>query len=291
MTEPSSNSRQGTLSRNLGRFVEHPWFTRFITIIILLNAVGLGLETSPEVMSRWGTQIVAFDKLALGIYCVELNLKLIAWRAAFFRSGWNWFDLIIVTIALIPASGPLAVLRAFRVLRVLRLFSVVPRLRSVVDALLSALPGMGSVVVVMGLVFYVAAVIATKLFAADFPEWFGSVGRSMYSLFQVMTLESWSMGIVRPVMKVHPWAWVFFVPFIIVTSFAVLNLFIALLVNCMQSQQEAERHAEAAAIKEAAHLDAIALREELAALRRLVEARMGPENSPAQDSCKPTAGS
>jgi voltage-gated sodium channel len=276
-------------SNGLARFVENPWFTRFITGIILLNAIGLGLETSPAVMSQWGTQIVFFDKLALGIYCVELTLKLFAWRSAFFRNGWNWFDLIIVTIALVPASGPLAVLRAFRVLRVLRLFSVVPRLRSVVDALLSALPGMGSVVVVMGLVFYVAAVIATKLFAADFPEWFGSVGRSMYSLFQVMTLESWSMGIVRPVMEVHPWAWIFFVPFIIVTSFAVLNLFIALLVNCMQSQQEAERQAEAVDIKEAAHLDALALRQELATLRQLVETRLPAENSRPADGCKPPA--
>lgn len=266
------------LRQKVGHLVESAGFTNFISIVIVLNAIGLGLETSPAVMRQWGELIHGFDRLALGIYCVEIALKLAAWREAFFKSGWNWFDLIIVTVALIPASGTLAVLRALRVLRVLRLFSVVPRLRSVVDALLGALPGMGSVVVVMGLVFYVAAVMATKIFAPSFPDWFGSVARSAYSLFQIMTLESWSMGIVRPVMEVYPLAWLFFVPFIIVTSFAVLNLFIALLVSSMQSQQDGEREKENAALKAAAHADAVALRAEIRELRTLLEQRL-PKDS------------
>jgi voltage-gated sodium channel len=271
-----------TLRQKIGTLVEAPWFTGFIAGVIILNAIGLGLETSPAIMERWGGIILFYDRLALGIYCVEIFLKLVAWRWAFFRSGWNWFDFIIVTVALLPASGTFAVLRALRVLRVLRLFSVVPRLRSVVDALLTALPGMGSVVVVMGLVFYVAAVMATKIFASAFPDWFGSVPRSAYSLFQVMTLESWSMGIVRPVMEVYPYAWVFFVPFIIVTSFTVLNLFIALLVSSMQTQHDAERERESADIKEAAHLDAVALRREIQELRTLLEQRLPPENPTTQ---------
>ncbi len=122
-------------------------------------------------------------------------------------------------------------------MRVLRLMSVVPQMRAVIGALFNALPGMGSIVAVLGLIFYVASVMATKLFGAAFPDWFGSIGASMYSLFQIMTLESWSMGIVRPVMEVYPYAWAFFVPFIVVTSFSVLNLFIALIVNSMQSLQ------------------------------------------------------
>ena len=266
---PSASS-PGPLRIAAAKLVESTCFTRFITFVILVNAVGLGLETSAEVMQKWGDIIYFADRLALVIYCVEISLKLFAFRGAFFRSGWNIFDFAIVAVALIPASGAFGVLRALRVLRVLRLFSVVPRLRSVVDALLSALPGMGSVVVVMGIVFYVAAVVATKLFGSAFPDWFGGVGRSMYSLFQVMTLESWSMGIVRPVMEVYPLAWIFFVPFIVVTSFAVLNLFIALLVNSMQSQQEAERHREAEAIKDAAHADSRALQEEMRELRVMV---------------------
>jgi voltage-gated sodium channel len=128
-------------------------------------------------------------------------------------------------------------LRALRIIRVLRLVSVVPQMRAVVGALLKALPGMASILAVLMLVFYIGAVMATKLYGAAFPDWFGTVGASMYSLFQVMTLESWSMGIVRPVMEVHPGAWLFFVPFIVVTSFTVLNLFIALIVNSMQSLQ------------------------------------------------------
>ncbi len=115
-------------------------------------------------------------------------------------------------------------LRALRILRVLRAISIVPSLRRVVEGLINALPGMGSVFALMSLIFYIAAVMATKLFGAAFDEWFGTIGRSAYSLFQIMTLESWSMGIVRPVMEVYPWAWAFFVPFILVTTFAVVNL-------------------------------------------------------------------
>jgi voltage-gated sodium channel len=124
---------------------------------------------------------------------------------------------------------------------VLRLISVLPSLRRVVDAFARALPGMGSVVLLIGLIFYVGAVMATKLFGAAHPEWFGSIGASLYTLFQVMTLESWSMGIVRPVMETHPLAWAFFVPFILVTTFAVLNLLVGLVVNAMQEAAEADR--------------------------------------------------
>ncbi|MDH3718344.1 MAG: ion transporter, partial [Planctomycetota bacterium] len=112
---------------------------------------------------------------------------------------------------------------------------IVPSMRNVIGALFNALPGMGSIVAVLLLVFYISAVMATNLFGAAFPEWFGNVGASMFSLFQITTLESWSMGIVRPVMDVYPYAWLFFVPFIIITSFTVLNLFIALIVNSMQA--------------------------------------------------------
>jgi voltage-gated sodium channel len=124
---------------------------------------------------------------------------------------------------------------------VLRLVTVVPSLRRVVGALLGALPGMGSIVGLLGLLFYVGAVMATKLYGESFPAWFGSVPASLYTLFQVMTLESWSMGIVRPVMEAHPSAWLFFVPFILATSFTALNLFIGVVVSAMQSEVDAER--------------------------------------------------
>ena len=231
--------RQTPVSVNaaLRRIVESRGFNFTITTVIVINAITLGLETSPAVMSVAGPLLLALDSAALWIFTVEIGLKLWLYRAGFLRNGWNIFDFAIVTVAWLPAAGPLSVLRALRVLRVLRLVSIVPQMRTVVGALLKALPGMGSILAVLILVFYVAAVVATKLYGASFPDWFGSVGASMYSLFQVMTLESWSMGIVRPVMEQHPNAWIFFVPFIIVTSFTVLNLFIALIVNSMQSLQ------------------------------------------------------
>jgi voltage-gated sodium channel len=162
------------------------------------------------------------------------------WRGRFFRNGWNLFDFIIVGIALIPATQGLSVLRSLRILRVLWVVSVAPRLRRVVEGFITALPGMGSVFLLMAIIFYIGAVMATKLFGASYPDWFGTLGRSAYSLFQIMTLESWSMGIVRPVMQTYPYAWVFFVPFIMVTTFAVVNLLVGLIVNSMQDAHHAE---------------------------------------------------
>jgi len=178
----------------------------------------------------------------------------------------------VVAIALAPATEAFDVLRALRVLRVLRLISAVPRMRRVVGALLGAIPGIGAIVALLGLVFYVAAVMATKLFGASFPEWFGTLGRSLYSLFQIMTLESWSMGIVRPVMAVYPYAWAFFVPFILIATFTVLNLFIAVVVNAMHSehaQEEEERMREVVDEEKAVLLAELrALREQVAEIRQ-----------------------
>ncbi|MEM8986827.1 MAG: ion transporter [Pseudomonadota bacterium] len=250
------------------RFVESPGFSNAIIAVITLNAVTLGLETSARVTGTAGALLQTFDRIALAVYVIEIALKLIAFGPRFFRSGWNIFDFIIVGIALTPSAGAFSVLRALRILRALRLLSVVPQMRAVVGALLSAVPGMGAIMAVLGLVYYIAAVMTTKMFAETFPDWFGDIGASMYSLFQIMTLESWSMGIVRPVMETHPWAWAFFVPFIIVTSFAVLNLFIALIVNSLNAITEAEyrEHSEEAEV--AAQNEREALLQEIAALRQ-----------------------
>ena len=238
MTELARVAPHG-FSNLLRSIVESRGFNVAITLVIVVNAVTLGLETWPRAMEVAGPLLLTIDAAALWIFTAELGLKLWVYRRRFFGSAWNIFDLAVVTIAWIPSVGPLSVLRALRIMRVLRLVSVVPQMRTVVGALFKALPGMGSIVAVLALVFYVAAVMATKLFGAAFPEFFGSIGASMYSLFQIMTLESWSMGIVRPVMEEFPNAWAFFVPFIIATSFTVLNLFIALIVNSMQSMKSA----------------------------------------------------
>ena len=229
--------------------IESPLFGASVMVVIVLNAIVLGLETSDAVMEKAGPLLRVLDTAALWFFTLELTLKLFVYRGRFFRGGWNLFDFAIVAVSWIPAAGPLTVLRALRVVRVLRLVSVVPQMRAVVGALFKALPGMASIIAVLALVFYVAAVMATKLFGSEFPEWFGSIGASMYTLFQIMTLESWSEGIVRPVMQQFPGAWLFFLPFIIITSFTVLNLFIALIVNSMQSlQAETNDHLKAEAV-------------------------------------------
>lgn len=210
-----------------------------ILAVILFNAVILGMETSDTLMDRAGPMIVTLDRICLAVFVAEIAAKLIAYGARFFRNGWNLFDFAVVGVALLPGGQALSVLRALRILRVLRLISAAPRLRRVVEGFVTALPGMGSVFLLMAIIFYIGAVMSTKLFGDSFPQWFGDLGLSAYSLFQIMTLESWSMGIVRPVMEVYPYAWVFFVPFIMVTTFAVVNLLVGLIVNSMQ-----DAHAE-----------------------------------------------
>ena len=220
--------------RHLAAWLEQPRVQSCVVAVILLNAVVLGLETSPAVMERAGTLLRVIDKACLAFFAAELALRLAAWRGRFWLSGWNVFDFAVVAIALVPAAGAWSVLRSLRVLRVLRLLTVIPPLRKVVAAFLHSIPGLLGVIAVMAIFFYTAAVLATTLFGAVHPDWFGHVGRSLYTLFQVMTLESWSMGIVRPVMESHPFAWAFFIPFIVIATFTILNLFIGIIVSAMQ---------------------------------------------------------
>ena len=230
-----------TFRSRVGAFLDTTVFQNAILGVILFNAVILGLETVAPIMARAGGAIIALDRLCLAIFVVEIVAKLYARGiVGFFRRGWNIFDFVIVGISLVPTTQGLSVLRALRILRLLRVVSVAPSLRRVVEGLVTALPGMGSVFLLMGMIFYIGAVMATKLFGAAFPDWFGDLGRSAYSLFQIMTLESWSMGIVRPVMEVYPKAWAFFVPFIMITTFAVVNLLVGLIVNSMQDAHHAE---------------------------------------------------
>lgn len=235
------------MRERLAAFLETPIVRNAILAVILFNAVLLGLETSHGAMARAGGLITLLDKLCLAVFVAEIAAKLFAWRGRFFRSGWNLFDFAIVGVALVPGAQTLSVLRALRILRLLRVISVAAPLRRVVEGFITALPGMGSVFMLMALIFYIGAVMATKLFGGAFPEWFGSLGASAYSLFQIMTLESWSMGIVRPVMEVYPAAWAFFVPFIMVTTFAVVNLLVGLIVNSMQDAHHAEDVAQTGA--------------------------------------------
>ncbi|MEM7520281.1 MAG: ion transporter [Pseudomonadota bacterium] len=231
------------MTKRLKAIIESNRFGAFIMSVIILNAVILGMETSKTLMAAVGPVLLLLDKICLGIFIAELLTKIFVYRWKFFRDGWNIFDFAIIAIALAPVSEGLSALRALRILRALRLISTVPQLRRVVEGFVTALPGMASVFLLMALMFYIGAVIATKLFATSFPEWFGTLGKSGYSLFQIMTLESWSMGIVRPVMEVYPYAWMFFLPFIMVTTFAVVNLLVGLIVNSMSDAHAEESNA------------------------------------------------
>lgn len=253
------------------RLIESRSFETAIIALIVINAITLGLETSQTAMARFGPLLIALDAIIIGIFTVEIGLKLIVYRLAFFRDPWRIFDLFVIGISLLPATGNLSVLRALRILRVLRLVGMVPSLRRVVGGFIAALPGMGSIALLLGLVFYVFAVMATKLYGETFPQWFGNLAASAFTLFQIMTLEGWADGVVRPVMATHPLAWLFFIPFIVVTAFAVLNLFIGVIVSAMQEEHEAANEAEMQAIQDdqTVILDEIkALREEIRALRQ-----------------------
>lgn len=242
----------------LAEFIEQPRMQYGIVALILLNAAILGLETNAAIMAAWGPWLILADRLCLAVFCVELAAKFVAYRGLFWRNGWNWFDFAVVAVALAPGAGAWSVLRSLRVLRVLRLLTVVPQLRRVVTAFLHAIPGLVGVIAVMLIFFYTAGVLATKLFGGTHPEFFGTLGGSLFSLFQIMTLESWSMGIVRPVMTVHPWAWMFFVPFIVVATFTILNLFIGIIVSTMQELGVKEHAAEVAAKHAAAPAESTA---------------------------------
>ena len=205
-----------------------------IIALIILNAIVLALETSATAVMAYGTTLKLVDQILLGVFVVELFLKAFTQGRQFYKDPWNIFDATVVGIALLPATGSLSILRSLRILRILRLISAVPSLKRVVNALLKAVPGMGSVVLLLAVIYFIFSVIATKFFGVAFADWFGDIGKSAYTLFQIMTLESWSMGIVRPVMTQFPLAWIFFIPFILITSFAVLNLFIGIIVDAMQ---------------------------------------------------------
>ena len=228
----------------LERLVTHPRFERFVIGVIVVNAIALGLETSQTVMGAIGGFLHWLDFFIICFFVFEVVARMIVFRGKFWRDPWSLFDLAVVTVTLMPATGNFSVLRALRILRVLRIVSALPSIRRVVTGLLNAIPGMSSILFLLTLINYIFAVLTTKLYAASHPEFFGTIGASFFTLFQIMTLEGWSGEVVRPVMKDHPYAWAVFVPYIVVVTFAVLNLFIGIVVDAMQSQSDEERDEE-----------------------------------------------
>ncbi|MEO1405147.1 MAG: ion transporter [Pseudomonadota bacterium] len=283
----------GELTR-LQAFVGRPAFTQTITGLIFFNAIILGALTFTELGSEWHRRLTLIDHAVLAIFVVEIGLKLVAWRGEFFRNGWYIFDFIVVGASLIPASSGLAIMRALRVLRIFRLLHVVPMMRRITEALFRAIPGMSAILAVIALIIYVSAVIATDTFGRTDNEevqmLFGDLHSSALSLFQVMTMDGWRNEVVQKVMDDgHPYAWVFFLIFIFVASFAVLNLFIALFVDALQAEHDAaqdemmtelEDKAEDAEEERHKMLTLLeSLKDEIAELRQSIEGRSNPPDS------------
>jgi voltage-gated sodium channel len=248
----------------LRKIEEDPRTERVVMSLIIINAVILGLETSQTIMASYGRVLEILDHIILAVFVVELTARIVVHRLNFFRDPWSVFDFVVVGIALVPATDTFSVLRALRILRVLRLITAVPTLKRVVAGLLASLPGMGSIIFLITLLYYVFAVMGTKLFGADNPELFGTLGRSLYTLFTVMTLEGWVDGVAKPVMEHHPYAWIYIFLFIIVCTFMVLNLFIGVVVNAMQSEATKAEAAE----REMIHEEAAPVLAELRSLRK-----------------------
>ncbi len=229
--------------------VESTIFQNIILGVIVFNSMIMGLQTSPEITAAIGPVLGILDWICLGIFVIELLLKFVAYGFGFFKDGWNWFDLIIVVMSFVSGLSFLSVLRVFRIFRVfkmlkslkglraLRLVSRLDKLRLVFDAIRKSVPGISWSGALLLLIYYIFALIGTSCFGQAFPEWFGNLGDSFYTLFQVMTLESWSMGISRPVMEVYGWAWAYFVPFVLLSSFVIMNVVVGIVVNSISEVQ------------------------------------------------------
>ena len=227
--------------RYLAKILDGNKVQSFITGLIFINAITLGLETSSSIRSSVGTYLQIFDNFVIMVFAVEITLKLYANGLRFFKNGWNIFDFTIVLISLIPATGSLSVLRALRVLRILRLLKMAPRLKFIVNSLFKSLPDLVWIFILILIFYYLYSVMGTKLFGESFPDLFGTLTTSMFTLFQLMTLEDWVNGVAKPVMSVFPYAYIYFISFILITSVVVLNLIIAVIVSGLEAIQTEDR--------------------------------------------------
>ncbi|MEE1259481.1 MAG: ion transporter [Paludibacteraceae bacterium] len=213
-------------------------FKNTIVLIILINSIVLGLITSEAIYAKFGELLEFILSACVVIFTVEITLRIIAKGWRFFLNGWNIFDFLLITMALMPETGAAITFRVFRVLRALRMVSSMKKLRHIVSAILVSAPHVFWAAVLEMIIFYIFGIMGQNLFHEAFPQWFGTLGETVYTLFQVTTLESWSMGIARPVMKVYPWAWMYFVPFVMISSYIVLNVVVGVVVNATSDISE-----------------------------------------------------
>ena len=234
----------------LGKFLESDRFQHFIVTLIILNSITIGMETSKAWMESYGQWFDFLDNAILVVFVIEVLLKLYAFGFRFFKDAWNIFDFVIVAVAAAPTAGSFSVFRTMRILRTLRLVKNVPKLRIIIEALIKSIPSIGWISVLLVTVFYIFAVLATNLYGEAFPQWFGDIGDSMFTLFQIMTLESWSSGIARPMMETAPYSYFFFIPFILIATYTTLNIFIAIVVNTMNELHHKDTKADDMVIRD-----------------------------------------
>ena len=229
------------------RLVNSTWFEYFIIGVIIVNGIILGLETSATITRLYGDWLYLGNDVALWVFIVEAALKMLArWPRPqrYFRDGWNVFDFLIIVFALMPATGQFAMIaRLARLLRVVRLISAIRDLRLIVAALVRSIPSVGHVIMLMSIVAYIYAIMGHQLFHEHDPEHWGTLGRSLLTLFNITTLDNWTRTM-NIAMEHHSWAWVYFVSFVVVGTFVVINMFIAIIINSLD-EAKAERTAEA----------------------------------------------
>ncbi|MGN0606504.1 MAG: ion transporter [Oscillospiraceae bacterium] len=240
----------------LKSWIESRFFQNFILAVIVINCVIMGFQTSVNIMNVCGDILNVIDKICLIIFIIELILKVIVYNKHFIKNGWNIFDTIIVATSVLSDFSYLSSLRVFRVFRVfrslkalkslrgLRLISGIEKLQVIVMAIIKAIPSILWTGGLLSLIYYIFAIMGVSLFGAAFPEWFGNIGKAMYTLFQIMTLESWSMGISRPVMEVYPMAWIYFVPFVLISAFIVMNVVVGIVVNSISEVTQINKDEE-----------------------------------------------
>ncbi len=228
------------------QIVSAPWFERVIIAFILINGAILGMETSPSLVAQLGGLLYLGNRVILGIFILEAVLKMIAVAPQidrYFRDGWNVFDFSVIVFSLIPATGDFAMIaRLARLLRVVRLVSTIPELRLIVSTLLRSIPSMMHVMTLMSVIFYIYAITGYQLFHEHDPTHWRSLGIALLTLFRVVTLEDWT-DVMYTAMDFHPMAWLFFVSFVVLGTFVVINLFIAVVINNLD-EAKAERLAE-----------------------------------------------
>lgn len=280
--------------KKIKALVEHKIFNNVILIIIIINSIVIGLQTSAAIEAKIGFVLGIIDMVCLVIFTIEIVLKLLAYGIRFFLDGWNIFDFIIVLLSFLTGLSFLSSFRAFRIFRVLRTLKAARGLKAlkglrtlrmitwmddlklIIAAIGRSVPGIMWSGILLLLIYYMFSIMGVSLFGAKFPDWFGNIGKSMYTLFQVMTLESWSMGISRPVMEEFSWAWAYFVPFVLISSFVMMNVIVGIVVNAISDvtdkvKKENEEEKSEFTKEEELKKEIQALKEQLSKVEKMLE--------------------